>query len=86
MRRCYNYISSIFNTLDYAIPFTGVLTICLDKFFYGKMFICAMPIHIGIITKMPSYSLLILCQNIFLKFFYIHSIISAIISAFAFSA
>ena len=56
MRRCYNYIPSIFNTLDYAIPFTGVLTICLDKFFYGKMLICAMPIHIGIITKITVVS------------------------------
>lgn len=61
MRRCYNRIPGVFDALNCAIPFTGVLTICPDKFFHRKMLICAVPIHIGIITKILSYSIPALC-------------------------
>ena len=78
MRYGYNRIPGIFNELDYTIPLAGVVTICPDKFFHGKMLVRAVPIHIGSITKVLSYSIPVLCQNIFPKLFYIHSHISAV--------
>ena len=59
-----------------TISFTGVLTVCPDKFLHGEMLVGVMPINPSVGVEVFTNCICILLQNSIPKFSYIHSILS----------